>query len=108
MKVCYIPPKTTKLKKRVIKLYSNPITILLLMLSSYCDPELTIIMLVCLILAIMAAGQQVWLGYKSKADREREKWDNLLERHERNKKIQKYIEETTPKSCKNVDVKNLI
>ena len=107
MKICYIPPKTTK-KKRVIKLYSNPITSLLLMLSSYCDPELTIIMLVCLMLAIIAAGQQVWLGHKSKEAREREKWDNLLERHERNKKIQKYIEETTPKSCKNVDVKNLI
>ena len=112
MKICYIPPKTTKPKKRVIKLYTNPITSLLLMLSHYCDPELTIIMLACLILAIIAAGQQVWISGKSKAQREREKMDNLLKEWERTKKIDKMYEEmreaNTPKECKNVSVKNLI
>ena len=112
MKICYIPPKTTKQKKRVIKLYTNPITSLLLMLSRYCDPELTIIMLACLILAIIAAGQQVWISGKSKAQREREKMDNELKEWERKKKIDKMYEEireaNTPTECKNVNVKNLI
>lgn len=111
MKICYIPPKTTK-KKKVIKLYSNPLTSLLLMISSYCDPELTIIMILCLILAVIAAGQQVWISRKSKAEREREKMDNKLKEWERKKKIDKMYEEireaNTPTECKNVNVKNLI
>lgn len=111
MKICYIPPKTTK-KKRVIKLYSNPLTSLLLMISSYCDPELTFILIVCLILACIAAGQKVWLGNRSKAQREREKMDNELKEWERKKKIDKMYEEmreaNTPTKCKNVNVKNLI
>lgn len=112
MKICYIPPKTTKQKKRVIKLYSNPLTGLILMISSYCDPELAFILIVCLILAGIAAGQKVWLGHRSKAQREREKMDNELKEWERKKKIDKMYEEmreaNTPTECKNVNVKNLI
>lgn len=112
MKICYIPPKTTKQKKRVIKLYSNPLTGLILMISSYCDPELAFILIVCLILAGIVAGQKVWLGHRSKAQRAREKMDNELKEWERKKKIDKMYEEmreaNTPTECKNINVKNLI
>lgn len=111
MKICYIPSKTTK-KKRVIKLYSNSLTSLLLMISSYCDPELAFILIVCLILACIAAVQPIWINHKSKAQREREKMDNELKEWERKKKIDKMYEEmreaNTPTECKNVNVKNLI
>lgn len=112
MKICYIPPKTTKLKKRVIKLYSNPLTSLILMISSYCDPELSFILIVCLILAGIASGQKVWQGRTTKAQREREKIDNELKEWERKKKIDKMYEEkmeaNAPTACQNVNVKNLI
>lgn len=112
MKICYIPPKTTKPKRKSIKLYTNPISSLLLMLSSYCDPELTIIMIACLILGTIAAVQPVWINHKSKAEREREKMDYQLKEWERKKKIDKMYEEmkeaNTPTGCKNVNVKNLI
>lgn len=112
MKICYIPPKVVKKKKKSIKLYSNPLTSMLLMLSSYCDRELTIIMLICLFLALIASSQQILSSHKPKAEREREKMDNKLKEWERKKKIDKMYEEireaNTPTECKNVNVKNLI
>lgn len=112
MKICYIPPKTTRSKRRVVKLYSSSLTDLLLILSSYRDPELTFILLVCLILAIIAAGQQAWMGHTSKAQREYEKMDNQLKEWERKKKIEKMCgemeEEQKGVACKNVDTTNLI
>ena len=112
MKICYIPPKHPKKKRRSIKLYSNPLTNILLMLSSYCDRELTIIMLVCLFLAFIAAAQQNLSGYKTKAQREREKIDNELKEWEHKKKVNNMYEEKkladTPPRCQNVNVKNLI
>ena len=110
MKVCYIPPK--KRKRRSIKLYSNALTSLLLMISSYCDRELTLIMLVCLLLAFIAAAQQTMSGYKTKAQREREKMDHELKEWEHRKKVDNMYEEkklaNTPPRCQNVNVKNLI
>ena len=110
MKICYIPPK--KRKRRSIKLYSNALTSLLLMLSSYCDRDLTIIMLVCLLLAFIAAAQQTMSGYKTKAQRERERIDNELKEWEHKKKVANMYEEkklaNTSLRCQNVNVRNLI
>ena len=112
MKIYYIPPKQKKKKRISIKLYSNALTSLLLMLSTYCDRDLTIIMLVCLFLAFIAAAQQNILGYKTKAQRQREKIDNELKEWEHHKKVVNMYEEkklaNTSLRCQNVNVRNLI
>lgn len=104
MKIYYIRPKTTKRKS--IKLYSISS---LFYYIAYCrNAELQIILIVCLLLAIVAACQTVWIPMKSKKDKEREEMDNRLKEHDRQKKIQAMLEDTTDKSCKNVNVSNLI
>lgn len=106
MKIYYIRPKTTKPKSTQIKLYSISS---LFSYIAYCrDPQLQIILIVCLLLAIVAGAQSAWVPMKSKAEKKREEVDNQLKEYERQKKIDRMYEDTMPKSCKNVNVKKLI
>lgn len=102
MKIYYIPPKTTKPKKRSIKLYSNILS-LFSIISCLKDKELAIILIIVILLAIVAAAQNI-LMIENKTD----KWDKKLKDYEKKKKIEKMLEDTKDKSCKNVNPNNLI
>lgn len=106
MRVYYIQPK--KQKKNIV-LYESSIASLLSFFMTCSDPELLFILSLCLVLAIVAAGQQV---YVSRKKRETEKWDKMLYEHERKKKIKRMFEEIeeenkSPK-CTNVDTTKLV
>lgn len=112
MKICYIRPKTTPKKNRDVRLYDMSLISLIWGIQRFCDPQLTFIMILCLLLAIVAGAQQIWIGTKNKNQKETEKWDNILKEWERKKKIENMLEEMKeahkPTDCQNVNVKNLI
>lgn len=73
------------------------------------NPDLVRIFGICITLAIVAVGQQV---YVSKSKSETERWDKLLKEHERKKKIKKMYEEIKEENasnkCTNVDTTKLV
>lgn len=105
MKICYIPPKKPN---QDVKLNSDTLAGLLLMTVT-CDPQVTLVFILCAILASVAGVQNVWLQVKSA---KKKKIDKKLEEHERKKKIKKMYEEIEEERkgimCKNVDTTNLI
>lgn len=100
MKMYYIRPKTTN-KRKIIKLYS--LSSLFTLISCLRDKELAIILIFVILLAIVAAAQSV-VASNNKTD----KWDKKLKAYEKHKKIEKMLEDTKDKICKNVNPKNLI
>ncbi|MEF9960891.1 MAG: hypothetical protein RR324_09910 [Cellulosilyticaceae bacterium] len=103
MKIYYIRPKTTKPKSKSIKLYSSSLLTFFTLISRVRDPELMIILILVVLLAIAAAAQQAVIS-----NNQTDKWDKKLKAYEKRKKIEKMLEDTSDKTCNNVDVKNLI
>lgn len=106
MKICYIPPKKQK-QLTEIKLYGSSIMSFFTLISRVQDTELLVILLACVGLAIVAAAQNVLMQ-----DNKTDKWDKMLAKHEKQKKITKMLEEIeeekTSKECQNVNAKNLL
>ncbi|MDA3732095.1 hypothetical protein PBV87_11435 [Niameybacter massiliensis] len=100
MKIYYIRPKTTKRKS--IKLYS--LGSLLSFISCLRDKEVAIILIFVLLLAIVAAIQNVLMADNKSGD----EWDRKLKAYEKHKKIERMLEDTKDKHCKNINPKNLI
>lgn len=103
MKICYIPPKTPKKKNTNIFLYSGNLAYLFSAIARIRDPQVIIILIACIILAIIAGAQNALM--ENKKDN---KYDKMLKEYERDTKIKKMLEDKKDKKCSNVNTSKLV